>query len=154
MVVIGLVLFGLLVTTAHTAYRFERFAAVADARILDSDSGCFGAYGTGSTGSGDKKTITYTVEFDVDGGVHRTRVKRPCDVIPPDFGRGRGSIWVQYDRLDLDRIRVLNDDRAKVQTEILSVLFGAYVVGVLTVVVAARRRRPAEGPVGDDTRSP
>jgi len=139
-VLLGLVLFGLLVRSAHTAYRFEHFAVVADARIIDSDIGCFGAYGSGSTGSGGKSTITYVVEFLHDGHPYRTSVRRPCDVIPPDFGRGRGSIWVEYDRADPDRIRVLNDERAGVQTQILSVLFGAYLIGVtITIVVNPRQ---------------
>jgi hypothetical protein len=33
-------------------------------------------------------------------------------VIPPDFGRGRGFIWVEYDVDHPDRIRVQNDPTA------------------------------------------
>ena len=130
-VALGLALFGLLVSSAVAAYHFHRHAVIVDARILDSDLGCFGASGSGSTPSGDRSSITYDVQFAVAGSPYRTSVKRPCGVIPPDFGRGRGSIWVEYDREDPERVRVLNDHRAETDTRTLSLLFGAYAAGLV-----------------------
>ena len=44
----------------------HNFAVTVDALILDSDIGCFGAYGSGAGWAG-KSTITYTVEFPYAG---------------------------------------------------------------------------------------
>jgi hypothetical protein len=124
--------------TGYRAYRFAHFAVTVDALIIDSDLGCFGAYGSG-TGMGRKPTITYTVEFPYAGGTHRTTVRRPCDVVPPDFGRGRGWIWIQYDRDDPDRTRVLNDDKDRRRTRNLGVALVAYGSVVLGIVAVRSR---------------
>lgn len=141
---VGLVLLAATVSTGYRAYRFAHFAEVADAVILDSDNGCFGAMGGGGTGMGGKSTITYTVEFAYAGGTHRTEVRRPCGTYPPDFGRGRGKIWVQYDRDDPDRIRVLNDDRVRVHARGFGtalVVYASIVSGVALVRINPRRPR-------------
>jgi hypothetical protein len=127
-VLVGAALLASTVCAAFRAYRLDRFGVLVDARILDSDMGCFGAYGSGS-GLGSKSTITYTVEFPYAGAAHRTKVRRPCDVIPPGFGRGRGRIWVQYDRDDPDRIRVQNDDRDRTVARNTGVGLVAYASG-------------------------
>lgn len=141
-VALGFALLGLLVHNAVAAYHFTHHAVVVDARITDTDLGCFGAFGSGSTSIGDRKSITYEIVFPRASGVVQTSVERPCGVIPPDFGRGRGSIWIEYDREDPRRIRVLNDHRAETDTRTLSLLFGAYLVG-LGVWAGARRARRA-----------
>ena len=126
------------IITARTAYRFANFAEIADAAIISSDNGCFGAYGSGSSSMGTRSTITYEVEFTYHGALYRTAVVRPCDVVPPDFGRGRGAIWVEYDREHPQRIRVLNDNRAETQVRRVSAaLVGYLVVGAAVVL---RRR--------------
>jgi hypothetical protein len=100
----------------YEADRFLHHAAVADARILGSDLGCLGAYGSSSsTPTGLSGSITYQIEFRYVGGLHTTSVRRPCHVIPPDFGRGRGAIWVEYDVDHPDRVRVQGDDTAEVR---------------------------------------
>ena len=109
-----LLVLGFWLTALYENDRFARHSALADARILDSDLGCLGAMGSpSSTGVGWGTAITYEIEFAYGGGTHTTSVRRPCDVIPPDFGRGRGFIWVEYDVDDPDRIRVQNDPTAE-----------------------------------------
>jgi len=137
-VALGIALLGLLAHSAVAAYHFSYHAVVVDARIIDSDLGCFGASGSGSTSIGNRKSITYEIVFPRASGTVQTSVQRPCTVIPPDFGRGRGSIWVEYDREDPSRIRVLNDHRAETDTRTLSLLLGAYLAGL--VAWAIRRR--------------
>ena len=65
-VLVGVGLLASTVSTGYRAYRFGHFAVTVDALILDSDLGCFGAYGGGS-GMGTKSSITYTVEFPYAG---------------------------------------------------------------------------------------
>jgi hypothetical protein len=108
-----LLVLGFWLTAVYENDRFAHHSAIADARILDSDLGCLGAMGSpSSTGVGWRNAIRYEIEFAYAGGVHATSVRRPCDVIPPDFGRGRGYIWVEYDVDQPDRIRVQNDPTA------------------------------------------
>ena len=139
-VLIGVGLLASTVSTGYRAYRFGHFAVTVDALILDSDLGCFGAYGGGS-GMGSKSSITYTVEFPYAGDTHRTDVVRPCDIFPPDFGRGRGRIWVQHDRDHPDRIRVLNDDRVRFHAQNFGVALVVYASIVLGVVAVRSTRR-------------
>ena len=113
-VLVPLLVLGFWLAALYENDRFAHHAALADARILDSDLGCLGAMGSpSSTGVGWRNAIIYQVEFPYTGGTHSTSVRRPCDVIPPDFGRGRGFIWVEYDVDDPDRIRVQNDPTAE-----------------------------------------
>lgn len=144
-VILGVALAGGYVLAAFSTYRFSHYMVVADARILDSDLGCFGPIGSG-TGLGTGTTITYQVEFRYRAGTHRTEVVRPCDVIPPDFGRGRGSIWVEYDREHPDRIRVLNDHRVETWADGLAVVLIGYLVVVAALVI---RWRLAQRKTGD-----
>lgn len=142
MVLVGVGLLAATLSAGYRAYRFAHFAVTVDSLILNSDTGCFGAYGGGSR-MGGKSTIIYTVEFPYAGGTHRTEVLRPCDIYPPDFGRGRGRIWVQFDRDDPDRIRVLNDDRVRVHAQnfgIALVVFASITLGAVAV------RRPGPDP--------
>lgn len=105
-----LLVLGLWLAALYENDRFTHHSAVADARILDSDLGCIGAMGSpSSTGVGWRNSITYEIVFPYAGSVHTTDVRRPCDVIPPDFGRGRGAIWVEYDVDSPDRVRVQGD---------------------------------------------
>jgi hypothetical protein len=94
----------------YVAGRFEHHAVRADAKILDSDHGCLSAYGSRGSGGG---SIRYRIEFAYQGVIHTTTVRRPCDVTPPDFGRGRGAIWIEYDVDQPDRVRVVNDDSVR-----------------------------------------
>ncbi len=76
--------------------RFVNHSVIVDARLVDRvDIQCIGASGGGLLGSG---TNTWWVEFPVPTGLHQTRLVHPCDVTPPDFGRGRGYMWMQYDK--------------------------------------------------------
>jgi hypothetical protein len=125
------------------AYRFEHYAVTVDALIIGSDGGCIGAFGSGGgSGVGGKRAITYLVEFPYRGQPFRTQVVRPCRVVPPDFGRGRGSIWVQYDQDHPDRIRVLNDNEATVNVRLLAIVLGAYLMIAGVGAVVLRRTRP------------
>lgn len=91
--------------------RFVNHSVIVDARLVDRiDIQCIGASGGGLLGSG---TNTWWVEFPVPEGLHQTRLVHPCDVTPPDFGRGRGYMWMQYDEDNYDRTRVLNDTTAE-----------------------------------------
>ena len=141
-ILLGAALLAATAGSAYRAYRLDRFGVLVDALILDSDLGCFGAYGNGS-GLGTKSTITYTVEFPYGGATHRTTVRRPCDVYPPGFGRGRGRIWVQYDRDDPDRIRVQYDDRDRVVARNAGVGLVAYASAGLALVAVRRSRLTA-----------
>lgn len=93
----------------HVADRFAHHAVRADAKITGSDLGCLVAYGGSGFGSG---SIRYDIEFPYAGGTHVTTVRKPCGVTPPDFGRGRGAIWIEYDVDHPDRVRVVNDTSA------------------------------------------
>ena len=96
----------------YVADRFAHHSVIVDATIVRTiQLGCFGARGSG-TGMGSGDTI-YSITFPHPGGVHATTVTRPCHVIPPDYGRGRGAVWIQYDVDNLDRTRVLNDTGAE-----------------------------------------
>lgn len=107
-------------TAMNLADRFAHHSVTVDATITGTVRlGCFGASGIGrGLGSGD---TVYAITFPHPGGVHETTVTRPCDVIPPDFGRGRGAIWIQYDVADLDRTRVLTDTTAERTVRVLPV---------------------------------
>ena len=101
---------GFWLASLYESDRFAHHSAIADAQILDSDLGCIGANGSpSSTGVGWRNSISYQIEFPYAGVLHTTTVRRPCDVIPPDFGRGRGAIWVEYDVNAPDRVRVQGD---------------------------------------------
>jgi hypothetical protein len=136
-VLVGVALLAATVGSAYRAYRVAHYGVLVDALILDSDLGCFGAYGSG-TGLGSKSSITYVVEFPYAGGTHRTEVRRPCDVIPPDFGRGRGRIWVRYDRDNPDLVRVQYDDRDRVVARNAGFVLVAYASAVLGLVAVRR----------------
>jgi len=125
--------------------RFAHHSTIADARILDSDLGCLGTYGSPSTtGVGWRNAIRYEIEFPYAGGVHATSVRRPCDVIPPDFGRGRGAIWVEYDVDHPDRIRVQNDPTAAARVQWLRQLLITVIAaeGVILLWRWRQRRNP------------
>jgi hypothetical protein len=137
---------GLWLAALYENDRFAHHAALADARILDSDLGCLGAMGSpSSTGVGWRNAITYEIEFAYAGGTHATSVRRPCDVIPPDFGRGRGFIWVEHDVDHPDRIRVQNDPTAAARVRWLRQLL----ITVLAAegVILLWRRRQSRPPV-------
>lgn len=142
--VIVLVLGISLVWNGYQAYRFAQFGVTVDALITDSDTAClFGGPGFG-------RSITYQVRFPLlNGGVHEGQVIRPCDIIPPDFGRGRGSIWIEYDRDNPDQTRVVNDNRALVRTQISGALLGFGVIMLAAWIFVTRRpnsRRTAPPP--------
>ena len=137
LVAVGALLIFQIGSHAFRAYRLDHHGVTVDAKILGSDVGCFGAIGSGSTPIGGS-SITYQVRFPTPGGLHNTEVTRPCRVIPPDFGRGRGAIWVQYDSGDPDRIRVLGDNSDREAAKILAAVAGIYLVG-LAIAVLARR---------------
>jgi len=143
LLVIPVIMLAAIAKVGFDAYRFEHHAVTVDALIISSDTGCIGAFGGGGgSGVGGKTSITYLVEFPYQGQPFRTDVVRPCRVVPPDFGRGRGSIWVQYDQDHPQRIRVLNDNEAAVITRLIAIVLSAYllIVGVGSVVI--RRTRP------------
>lgn len=124
---------------ARTADRFVNRALTVDAHIVRTVKlGCFGPIGSG-TGIGRGDTI-YEVTFPHAHGVHTTTVTRPCDVVPPDFGRGRGAIWIQYDVDDLDRTRVLTDTRAEDSVPRLAMVLAAWVTAVVVFWLTLRRR--------------
>ncbi|QLQ14644.1 MAG: hypothetical protein HZY73_01570 [Micropruina sp.] len=100
--------------------------------------GCFGPIGDG-TGLGRGSTV-YAIRYVHPGGVHETTVTRPCDVIPPDFGRGRGFIWIQYDAEALDRTRVLNDTSAEEAVVSSFGLLGVDLIAVASLAAWWRRR--------------
>lgn len=93
----------------YVADRFAHHAVRADAKITGSDLGCLSAYGSPGSGGG---SIRYDIVFPYAGGMYATTVRKPCAVTPPDFGRGRGAIWIEYDADHPDRVRVVNDDTA------------------------------------------
>jgi len=133
---------GFWVAALYENDRFTHHAAIADARILDSDLGCIGAMGSpSSTGVGWRNAIRYEIEFSYAGGVHTTSVRRPCDVIPPDFGRGRGSIWVEYDVDNPDRIRVQNDPTAAGRVRWLRQLLITVLAAEAFILLWRRRQR-------------
>ncbi len=141
--IIPLIMLATLAKVGFDAYRFAHHAVTADALIIDSDHGCLGAYGSGGgSGVGGRNAITYQVEFPYQGRPFRTDVVRPCRVVPPDFGYGRGSIWVQYDQDHPQRIRVLNDNAAASNTARITIVLAAYllIAGVGSVVVRRTRR--------------
>lgn len=143
--VLGALLLGAWIASqAWLANRFVHHSQTVDAHIVRTEKlGCFGPIGSG-TGIGNGDTV-YAITFPHAGGVHSTTVTRPCDVIPPDFGRGRGAIWVQYDIDDLDRTRVLHDTRAEDSVPRLAMVLVAWVAAV-AVFGLTRRRRPPGGP--------
>lgn len=105
---------------AAKAYHLHRFddAVTADGKILNQGLNCF------LKSTGYERT---QVRFPVPGGVHTAWVNRPCWVKPPDWGFGRGAIWIQYDRRDPDRLRVLTDTS---DSEAIKILIAAMVVWV------------------------
>ena len=105
--IVSLAVAGVLVfflgSAAYTADRFLHHSATVDATILETVKlGCFGASGNG-TGMGSGTTV-WRVSYPHPGGRHETQVSRPCTVIPPDYGRGRGAVWIQYDAENLDQL--------------------------------------------------
>lgn len=128
-----------IVLNLYTVDRFARHGRIADAYITGVPKlGCFGPIGDG-TGLGRGSTV-YAIRYVHPGGVHETTVTRPCDVIPPDFGRGRGFIWIQYDAEDLDRTRVLNDTSAEDAVVPSSGLLGVDLIAVASLAAWWRRR--------------
>lgn len=123
------VLLGLqLAQSLYLADRFANHAEVADAEITETlQTGCLGAIGMPGTGPG---TTVWRVTFPHAGGRHVTTVSRPCNVVPPDFGRGRGAVWIEYDVDNPDLNRVVNDRGAETAVTWLSVGAVAY-LGVL-----------------------
>jgi hypothetical protein len=142
-----LLVLGFWLAALYESDRFAHHSAIADARILDSDLGCLGAYGSpSSTGVGWRSSIRYEIEFPYAGGVHATSVRRPCDVIPPDFGRGRGSIWVEYDLDSPDRVRVQGDQTVDARARWLWQLLVTVLTAEGVVLLWRRRQRgPAAG---------
>lgn len=132
----------------YRAYRFDRYARTADAQILDSDLGCIVAMGGGSQSAG-SGSITYRVRFPTPDGPHTTDVIRPCHVVPPDFGRGRGAIWIEYLPQDPDQVRVVNDRTDRDAVIVLVVVLALYPV-IFGIVVLVRRYLPGppEPPAG------
>lgn len=124
--------------------RFVHHSEVADARITETlQTGCLGAIGSAlTTGSG---TTVWRVTFPYRGAVHTTTVARPCDVVPPDFGRGRGAVWIEYDVDNPDLNRVLNDHRAETAVPWLTAGGVAYLC-VLAVCVWRWRAGSRRGP--------
>lgn len=138
-----LLVLGFWLTSLYENDRFTHHSALADARILGSDLGCLGAYGSASsTGVGWRNAIRYDIEFPYAGGVHATSVRRPCAVIPPDFGRGRGFIWVEYDVDHPDRVRVQNDPTADARVRWLWQLLVTVLAAEGFVILWRRRQRP------------
>lgn len=142
---VGAVLLGVWVAQqAHLADRFVNHSVTVDAHIVRTVKlGCFGPIGSG-TGIGNGDTV-YAITFPHPGGVHETTVTRPCAVIPPDFGRGRGAIWIQYDVDDLDRTRVLHDTRAEDSVPRLAGLLVAWVVAAGVLWLSLRQRVTSPG---------
>lgn len=99
MAVAGLILAGI-AAKAYRVHRFDEYAVTADGTILEQGIDCF------ATDSGYERI---KVNFAVPGGRRTAWVVHPCRIIPPDWGHGRGAVWIQYDRQDPDRIRVVND---------------------------------------------
>ena len=105
---------------AAKAYHQQRFqdAVTADGKILNQNLTCF------------LKDTGYErihVRFPVPGGEHTAWVERPCWVRPPDWGYGRGAIWIQYLPTDPDRLRVLTDTS---DVEAIKVLVAAMIIWV------------------------
>ncbi len=143
-VVLPLLVLGSWLSARHEADRFAHHAVLADARITGSDLGCLGAMGSpSSTGVGWRSAIRYDIEIPYAGGVHLTTVRRPCDVIPPDFGRGRGYIWVEYDVDHPDRVRVQNDPTAEARVRWLWQLLITVLAAEGVVLLWLWRRRQA-----------
>ncbi len=155
---LGVLLLIGLVNASYTAYRFDHYAETVDALITDSDLGCIGAVGGGSSsGVGGRSSITYAIAFPHRGGMHHTEVVRPCRVIPPDFGRGRGRIWIEYDREQPDRTRVVGDDTAHRQRLGLGIALNVYLVLIVIGCWRLRARRtwsPGSQPATRDRPGP
>jgi hypothetical protein len=137
-VVVVMILIGI-AAKAYRVYRFASEGVTADARILHQGIDCFLA-GPGILGnvSGHERML---VVFAVPDGHHSTWVVRPCRTIPPDFGRGRGAIWIQYDRQDPDRVRVVNDRSDLDAIKVLSVVLSIWVLAPLGIRQLVRTRR-------------
>lgn len=131
----------LLAGIAAKAYRLHRFAeygVTADGKILRQGMDCF------LTDSGSERI---QVRFGVPGGLHTAWVVHPCRVIPPDWGHGRGAVWIQYDRQHPDRLRVVNDtsdlDAIKILTLVL-IIWLAAPFGVRLIFGWRPRNRPRQ----------
>ena len=146
-VLVPLLVAGWWLGARYEADRFAHHSVRADAKITGSNLGCLGAYGMPGSGGG---SITYDIEFAYAGGTHATSVRRPCDVTPPDFGRGRGAIWVEYDVDDPDRVRVVNDDTAPRRAAWLRQLL-VTVLAAEGVILLWRRSRPVSTGEGRST---
>lgn len=102
----------MLLNTMYVNGRFLNHSRTVDAVLVERAGplNCLAAMGSPLIFG--KGSNTWVVDFVLeDGSVHRTQLVHHCDVVPPDFGRGRGKMWMQYDVDDPDRTRVLNDDR-------------------------------------------
>ncbi|GAA3702127.1 hypothetical protein GCM10022204_18860 [Microlunatus aurantiacus] len=142
-----LLVLGFWLSARHEADRFAHHSVLADARITGSDLGCLGAMGSpSSTGVGWRNAIRYDIAIPYAGGVHLTRVTRPCDVIPPDFGRGRGYIWVEYDVDHPDRVRVQGDPTADARVRWLWQLLVTVLAAEGFVLLWRRRQSTAVAP--------
>ncbi|MFV0453163.1 MAG: hypothetical protein ACK5LS_13155 [Propioniciclava sp.] len=147
-VALGRLIAGFLAWSLYLENRFLHHARTVDARIVETvRTGCFTAAG-GSQGRGSGDTV-YAVEFLDDGRLIRTRVTRPCRVIPPDFGRGRGAVWIEYDRDHPDRNRVVNDHRVEQSVTAAGIALLGYVAAVglrlAWPAIAARLTRGRRG---------
>ena len=87
---------------AYRAHRFAEYAVTADGTILAQGDHCF----LNDSSGYERIKVNFPVP---DGRRHVAWVVHPCWVTPPDWGYGRGAVWIQYDRQDLDRLRVEND---------------------------------------------
>ncbi|QGN32165.1 hypothetical protein [Microlunatus sp. Gsoil 973] len=105
---------------AYRLHRFAEYAVTADGHIVRQGIDCF------ATDSGHERIL---VDFPVPGGRHTAWVKHACRVTPPDWGHGRGAVWIQYDRQHPDRLRVVNDtsdtDAITVLSLVLIIWLGA-----------------------------
>ncbi|WP_203567568.1 hypothetical protein [Aestuariimicrobium ganziense] len=130
---VGYLLFGAmlvasLASNAWLAHRFVHHSETVDARLIEriSPPNCLGASGVpGLSGRG---ANTWLVEFPTRDGLHRTQLVHPCRVTPPDFGRGRGYMWMQYDVDNPDRTRVLNDTTHEDDVEPFALAVAAWAI--------------------------
>lgn len=142
--VAGLMLAGI-AAKAYRAHRFAEYAVTADGTILQQGLNCF------LTDSGYERI---KVDFPIsDGRRHVAWVVHPCRVIPPDWGHGRGAVWIQYDRQDPDRLRVENDtsdvDAIKVLTlAVIIWLLAPFFVRTLFAWKPPTDRAPTENDQG------